>query len=476
MSVDLNINNYNFEELSSIFKINSTLDIEENEEKIENVLKVVKEKYGQEIYSFYLKASKIILSIYKLFENNVILDIEDESKVAPFIKKIKKTNNYEFLNVDDIVSPFFSEYEFTQRKQLQSDMPTRVSNQLQPGFNSEFMTNTKNIVSLNNKNITNNVIDSFPNSLSAGYLNSIKRISQIQHLNLNSAFRTNYSTTSSTNFQYIIPAEIKNVVSMSLCSIEIPNAWYLFSASSGNNQFNVTTFTNANGLNTYTLVIPDGNYGASCLVTYLNNNFFYNSGINSDLQYIAFSIDPYNFKSTFSVSGSSGPNPLIPAVPPIPPPGEFFFSLVFQVPIGQNPMNTLGWYIGFRKEIYLDITNSITSEGLFDAGGDRYIYFCLNDYQNNKNIEHIVGLEYSLLNEDILAKIPMTNGKLCLIVDVTNEQAKTRIYNGPVNLNRLQIQILDKFGNVINLNNMDFSFSLELQILYESFNFKDVFA
>jgi hypothetical protein len=471
MNADLNINNYTFEELSSIFKINNTLDVEENEEKINNILNVVKEKYDQEIYSFYLKASKIILSIYKLFENNILLDLDDESKVAPFVKKIKKTNNYEFLDVDEIVSPFFNEYDFTQRKKLTFDMPSRVTNQLQPGYNSEYMTNTKNIVNLNNKNITNNVIDSFPNSLSAGYLNSIKRISQIQHLNLNSAFRTNYSTTPSTNFQYIIPAGIKNVVSMSLCSIEIPNAWYLFSASSGNNQLNITTFTNAHGMNTYNIVIPDGNYGASCLVAYLNNNFLYNSGINSDLQYIAFSIDPFNFKSTFSVSASSGLNPV-----PVPAPAEFFFSLDFQVPIGQNSMNTFGWYIGFRKEIYPDITTSVTSEGLFDAGGDRYIYFCLNDYQNNKNIEHIVGLEYSLLNEDILAKIPMTNGKLCLIVDVTNEQAKTRLYNGPINLNRIQIQILDKFGNIIDLNNMDFSFSLELQILYESFNFKDVFA
>jgi hypothetical protein len=461
MSVDLDINSYNFEDLSSIFKIKNTLDIEENENKIENVLEVVKKKYNQEIYSFYLKASKIILCIYKLFNNNIILDIDDESKVSPFIKKIKKNSHYEFLEVDDIVSPFFREFEY---KPPPNNIEN-VSNQLQPGYSSEFMTNTKNIVSLNNKNITNLVENTFPNSLAAGNLNSIKRITQIQNLNLNSAFRTNYSTTSSTSFQYIIPAEIKNVVSLRLSSIEIPNAWYLFSSANGNNQFIVSTYTLANGLNTYNITIPDGNYGASCLTNYLNNNFFYKSMTTTDLKYIVFSIDSYSFKSIFSVT----------TVAPLPP-AEFYFSLEFNVPVGQNVMNTFGWYLGFRHEYYPDITVSVISEGLFDGGGDRYIYFSLDDYQKNKNIENIVGLEYSILNEDILAKVPMTNGKLCLVIDNSNQLAKTRRYNGPINLNRIQIHVLDKFGNIIDLNNMDFSFTLELEILYESFNFKDVFA
>ena len=39
-------------------------------------------------------------------------------------------------------------------------------------------------------------------------------------------------------------------------------------------------------------------------------------------------------------------------------------------------------------------------------------------------------------------------------------------------INKLHIKILDKFGEVIDLNNMDFSFTLEVEVLYESFNFK----
>jgi uncharacterized protein YlzI (FlbEa/FlbD family) len=123
----------------------------------------------------------------------------------------------------------------------------------------------------------------------------------------------------------------------------------------------------------------------------------------------------------------------------------------------------------------MHINNSIKSEGLFDAGGDRYIYLALNDFQYNTNTSNVVCFEKSILNEDIIAKIPMINGKLSMVVnDNNNVLSKIRTYNGPVNFSKLQIKILDKFGNLINLNNMDYSLTLEMEIFYENFNFKNV--
>jgi hypothetical protein len=138
-------------------------------------------------------------------------------------------------------------------------------------------------------------------------------------------------------------------------------------------------------------------------------------------------------------------------------------------------MNTFGWIVGFRSGNYINIDESITSEGLFDAGGDRYIYVCINDFQYNNNPLNMVCFDKSVFNEDVIAKIPMVNGKLSLIInDNNNALAKVRRYNGPVNLSRLQIKIVDHFGTIIDLNNMDFSMTLELQLLYENFNFKNV--
>jgi hypothetical protein len=247
---------------------------------------------------------------------------------------------------------------------------------------------------------------------------------------------------------------------MRLVSIEIPNAWYLFSNSSKNNLFKIETL-NDNNKNSYDIIIPDGNYDYESLQVYLNKTYFYESETESDLKYIKFYIDSYNFKSYFEVIDEVENN--------------FSFSIIFLENINQNLMNTFGWTLGFRLANYLNIIDKIESEGLYDGGGDRYIYVSINDYQYNSNNLNVVGFDKSILNEDVIAKIPMINGKLSLIIDDNNNPlTKTRRYNGPVNLSRLHIKILDKFGNIINLNNMDYSFTLEMEILYESFNFNNV--
>ena len=89
--------------------------------------------------------------------------------------------------------------------------------------------------------------------------------------------------------QYIVdlPTEIKNVVSMRLASIEIPNAWYLFSTSKKNNYFNIEINNNGTITN-YTITVPDGNYDNAMLEHYLNTTYFYQSINISDLNYIKF--------------------------------------------------------------------------------------------------------------------------------------------------------------------------------------------
>ena len=150
------------------------------------------------------------------------------------------------------------------------------------------------------------------------------------------------------------------------------------------------------------------------------------------MKYIKFSIDSQTLKSSFELVEDT----------------EFeetklkVFSLKFSQNVNQNIMNTFGWIIGFRLGNYLQL-DKITSEGLFDAGGDRYIYVCINDFQYNSNTSNIVCFDKSILNEDVIAKIPMINGKLSLIInDNNNTLSKIRRYNGPINLARLQIKIV----------------------------------
>jgi hypothetical protein len=314
---------------------------------------------------------------------------------------------------------------------------------------------------LNDKNNTNIITNTFPNAVAPGELNPLKRITQNQNLNLNSCFRHNYFQSNPCDFLYMIPVEIKNILSIRLVSIEIPNAWYLFSHIQKNNMFQVEVHVNKK-LYFYDIVIPDGNYDVDSLQHFLNTTYFYESSLDTYLKYIIFSIDPYNLKTRFEVTQENDFD-------------DFRFSLKFVDNINQNRMNTCGWILGFRLANYLDIEEKIQSEGLFDGGGDRYIYVAINDFQYNNNSLNNVCFDKSILNEDIIAKIPMVNGKLSLIVsDDNNPLAKIRRYTGPVNISKLHIKILDKFGTIIDLNNMDFSLTFELEILYESFNFKNV--
>jgi hypothetical protein len=208
-------------------------------------------------------------------------------------------------------------------------------------------------------------------------------------------------------------------------------------------------------------MVPDGSPDIDTIATYLNTTYFYSSGNTDDLSLFIFSIDESTFKTTLSFF-PSGDNTT-----------GIVYSLCFVDDLNANIMTTFGWIMGFRLANYVNITTPITSEGMFDAAGDRYIYVAINDYQKNNNALNMVCFDNSVMEEDIIGKIPVTTGKLSIIITENNSLVKTRKYNGPVNIRNLHIRLLDKFGEVLDLNNMDFSFTLEFEILYEKFNFQD---
>ena len=450
-NIDLDINNYNYEDLLQLFKIKDLDDKHYFKYVIDDKLKQIKENnYSKEIYNFCYKAKILVLTIFNLIENNVI---KNTNEVNNYLHKIKGLQNLENYTEMDLYNKILNQntiHEF--QKEILNEKYNDVGGRVNPD--------------LSNKNNTNIILNTAINEISPGNLNSVKRIIQYYNLNLNSCFRDNYYQNNPCDFYYMIPSEIKNVVSMRLVSIEIPNSWYLFSKLKKNNIFEIMItqeYCGKSNMERFTIEIPEGNYNSETLEDYLNTNFFYNSGVCNLLKYIKFSINPHSLKSKFEIIESPDCHER-----------KICFSLKFTENISQNIMNTFGWIIGFRAANYVNIYE-IESEGLFDAGGDRYIYLCINDFQYNNNSSNMVCFDKSILNEDVIAKIPMINGKLSLIVNDNNSAlSKIRLYNGPVNLSRLQIKIIDKFGTVIDLNNMDFSLTLELQILYESFNFQNV--
>ena len=71
-----------------------------------------------------------------------------------------------------------------------------------------------------------------------------------------------------------------------------------------------------------------------------------------------------------------------------------------------------------------------------------------------------------------MGKIYLYNGKFQLnISDIPDNSVsftKTRQFTGPIDLRKIKISLLDQFGKLIDLNNMDYSFTLQLESLYEN--------
>ena len=443
---DIDITNYTYPEMLDVFGIGREFKasvIVQMDEK----LRKVRDKLPVEYYLFYLKVHRIIWMIHHLFIKNVIQDELNLRHIEYYVDKIRSIDNFETMNVEELFSRLNVSATTAKRQfEVEDEEPKYVSN------------NSNN--TLTNPHL---LINSYPYPVAPTNLNSIKRVTQFKNLCFNSCFRHDYYKTSACNFQYTIPSEVKDVVSMRLASVELPNTWYLFSTRNKSNFFHITVYdpsTTPPSEFTTTITVPDGSPDIDTIATYLNTTYFYNSGRTDALSLFLFHIDESTFKTTLSFY--SGANNM-----------GISYSLCFVDDLNANMMTTFGWIMGFRLANYHNITEPITSEGMFDAAGDRYIYVAVNDYQKNNNALNMVCFDNSIMEEDIIGKIPVTTGKLSIIITESNALVKTRKYNGPVNIRNLHIRLLDKFGDVLDLNNMDFSFTLEFEILYEKFNFQD---
>ena len=296
------------------------------------------------------------------------------------------------------------------------------------------------------------------NDLTPGFVTKIKRNVTYQNIHLNSMFRDDYYKTNSTDFIYNIPIQLKNITAISLTSLDIPNSWYLFSKKRKNNLFWITVTNDCKKTNTFEICIPEGNYDIGKLENILNEKYFYASSNDNGLQYLRFRINKTTLKSEFIVTGEADCN--------------FKYSIKFANENTENIYETAGWILGFRYGNYFEQQGTLRSEGIFDGGGDRYIYFCLEDYNYSTNNNNVICFNGSNMSKNILGKIYLYNGKFQLnindIPDNSVSFTKTRQYTGPVDLKKIKVTLLDQFGKNIDLNNMDFSFTLQLQILYEN--------
>lgn len=288
--------------------------------------------------------------------------------------------------------------------------------------------------------------NSFVNPVVRGVINPLKTITQKKELHFESRFRNNYGSLSDNpaSFNYTLPNEIDDVVSLRLSSIHIPNAIYLISSASKNNIFYINEEDTPR-------TISSGNYSLANIHTAFETAIAIGGvSVTGDL----------NNDGKTIITNLSGNDITI----------HFYKQNECT-----NFMNTLGWILGFRTaSVTIPNGSKATSSGIFDDGTTDYLYLEVDDFQRNVSNNNIVYLNKSTTNNNILGKVykcpPDGTYKLNLCYDGYTNSEKTRRYYGPVRLSKFKFSLLDKFGNLVDLNNMDFSFTLEADVLYERDN------
>jgi hypothetical protein len=214
----------------------------------------------------------------------------------------------------------------------------------------------------------------------------------------------------------------------------------------GTNAHTFTREDKVKGCSMHEIVIKDGTYSAAELVTYLNSKYFNDSGTTTTLQYLKFNIDTNSKRSSFELLDNRLST------------GKPKFTISFVNEQTENIMFTAGWILGFRHGKYINMNSYILSEGLYDSYGDRYLYFCLKDYNNNVSNSNLVFFDDTTMRNDVLGKIYLKDRVKHTMhaLDESDyfDNSRIREYFGPVSFKKLEIQLLDEFGRQIKYNNI----------------------
>lgn len=300
-------------------------------------------------------------------------------------------------------------------------------------------------------------------------LDNIKKES-IVSLVVDSEFRDRSIETSISDFTIQLPVPIHNVIRMKLSSLELPNSSYLF--HSENNTFKIKlTHTEDYSINyEKTITIPEGNYTIEELKVKINSIF--NSLVNEGaLQDSLFSIMKFDYskekhKCYFCIKSMNEISLLYSDVNQVPSYEleKYLVSLYFSTETNVcKKENNLKEIFGYSENQYENKTGNLDAENIFNMKSTPYYLLYVDEYSKIGRESMITS--FNKRNTDlkyILARIVTKNENFdYTILDTSDDNDKQRDYTGPANIEKLHIKLLDKWGNLVNLNNCNYSFILE---------------
>jgi hypothetical protein len=405
---DFNINNYSISDLERFLNLNDGYD----DDTINKKVNEFKEKINDlSDTSFKTKLTKFIGEV----KNRLTNDNDSKNKLNTFDDLNPKTPK------NDIISA-----------------------------GSTFIINNNN-----SKKKSDSVQQVYNTDIAKGTVTTLKKKTTETTFCINSLFR-DLSSNSATDCIYNLPYVIRNVTSMEIMTVELPQSIFLFSERNGSNTM---YFKEYSGPDPYhplegLVSLPPGNYKTSSspdLITSLQ------TAINNQL----------GSANRFTVSLNATSNRITISN------STYIFEMytVYQG-TNRNLTKTMGWSLGYRQASYIN-QQSYTTESLYNNTPATYLYLEINDFNTQYIATQVIGLfSNSFLDSNIISKICYTNNTGYTSYDTVVYDGKyvvgsPREYFGPVHLQKMNVRLLDQYGTVVDLNGLDFSFTLKIKILYD---------
>ena len=426
MNFDLDTNNYTKDDYMDIFNLDKSMNPSKKtvEKNYNNLLNNVEE------------------------EN---LDQDEKQKMKRFLIQCKN-NLLTFLKEDK-----------NKYKLIESDFTTELDH------SETFQNNNKFVIKRNKK----------ADEYHTNKINPIAKQTKTQLININTKFRKSYYDTVATDFVIDLPEEFKNVISLTVQSVQIPNSNYTFCSKLGTNEFTIELYDYSN--NPLSIVnkekkiikITDGIYDGNTLADYLNTYVFSDLSLNR----IACKYDTitrkFGFFRDYRILTDGGQ--------PTDTTTTYAFNIDWRLsddpsrPIQLN----MGWILGYRQQYYgwgTDYTDSsgvsynkqegFNPEATYDTLGSKYYILSIDDFNKNYSNTLASPFQESMFNgQNAIAKIP-NNPNLQQLDDIFYQSR--RAYFGPVNIKKMRIKLLDELGRIVDLNNNDYSFSIVIEQLYDA--------
>jgi hypothetical protein len=282
-------------------------------------------------------------------------------------------------------------------------------------------------------------------------MSNVKKATRIKYINIDTRFNDEYTNGKNAysqinSYTITLPEKLRDVKSIRVTNIEIPNVFYNFTETIGNNSFMITNLDEP--YEKKIITIPNGNYSPP---DELNNTVAgqisaafgtISSGISNNRTYI--NTNEGNFLIDFGMDSS----------------GNFD---------KYNFRSKLGWALGFRSQKYtITIESGIFSESIINLNTIRYLYLVVDEFSSGFTNSFICPLDNHLMNKKVLARISVDKKFFPVgTVQISNTfngllLSDVRYYNGKVDLQKINVQLVNEYGDPVDLNGNDFSFLLEV--------------